>query len=75
MKRVTIHQLTSSKKPLSTHANAHATEAATAVFLDSIFKRDHRIDLAIPAIDAARCQVTSKFRLKIVYTPAFVLLT
>jgi hypothetical protein len=37
---------------LSAHANAHATEVATAVFLDSIFKRDHRINLARPAVDA-----------------------
>ncbi|KAK1641529.1 hypothetical protein QYE76_059334 [Lolium multiflorum] len=38
---------------LSAYANAHAIEVATAVFLDSIFKRDHRIDHARPAIDAA----------------------
>ncbi|KAK1627170.1 hypothetical protein QYE76_001485 [Lolium multiflorum] len=38
---------------LSTHTNAHAIEVATAVFLDSIFKRDHRITHARLAIDAA----------------------
>ncbi|KAK1652774.1 hypothetical protein QYE76_070579 [Lolium multiflorum] len=38
---------------LSAYANAHAMEVATAVFLNSIFKRDHRIGHARPAIDAA----------------------
>ncbi|KAK1625915.1 hypothetical protein QYE76_000230 [Lolium multiflorum] len=38
---------------LSAHANTHAIEVATAIFLDSIFKRDHRIGHARPAIDAA----------------------
>jgi hypothetical protein len=38
---------------LPAYANAYAIEVATAVFLDSIFKRDHRIDHARPAIDAA----------------------
>ncbi|KAK1621287.1 hypothetical protein QYE76_026804 [Lolium multiflorum] len=38
---------------LSAYANAHAVGVATTVFLDSIFKRDHRIDHARPVIDAA----------------------
>ncbi|KAK1620100.1 hypothetical protein QYE76_025617 [Lolium multiflorum] len=36
---------------LSAHANTHAAEIATDVFLAPIFKRDHRIDLARHAID------------------------
>ena len=36
---------------LSAHANTHATEIATAVFLAPIFKRDHRIDFARPVVD------------------------
>jgi hypothetical protein len=36
---------------LSAHANTHTTEVATTIFLDSIFKRDPRINLARPAVD------------------------
>ncbi|KAK1696593.1 hypothetical protein QYE76_013290 [Lolium multiflorum] len=39
---------------LSAHANAHAIEVATAIFLDPIFKRDHRINLARPTVDATK---------------------
>jgi hypothetical protein len=37
----------------SAHDIAHAAEITTVVFLEPISKRDHRIDLARPAIDAA----------------------
>jgi hypothetical protein len=36
----------------SAHAIAHAVEIVTVVFLEPISKRNHRINLAIPAIDA-----------------------
>jgi hypothetical protein len=34
------------------HVNAHATEDATAVFVDPIYKWDHHINLERPAVDA-----------------------
>jgi hypothetical protein len=37
---------------LSTHANAHATEVATTVFLKFIFKREPHINLARHVLDA-----------------------